>query len=64
MNQTNQRIVELIAEGMADKEIAKELNKKKRTIEKAISRMLKKYNCRNRAHLVVTIRPSITEESE
>lgn len=63
MNPKNQKILELIADGKADKEIAKELSIKTKTVNQAIHRMLKKYNCRNRAHLVVTILPSITEDS-
>jgi DNA-binding NarL/FixJ family response regulator len=61
MNANNLNILILISKGMADKEIAKELNIKIKTVNQAIHRMLKKHKCKNRTDLVVTILPTVTE---
>ena len=48
-------IAEQIAQGKTNKEIAEVLGISKRTADDYISRLLRKYSCRNRAELAVKI---------
>lgn len=50
-----EEIARYIAAGKANKEIAEELDKSKRTIDGWVHRLLRKYGCRNRAQLAVKI---------
>lgn len=48
-------IIELIGQGLTDKEIADRMGMKKRTVQDKIHNLLRKYDCRNRAQLVVKV---------
>jgi DNA-binding NarL/FixJ family response regulator len=48
---TERRVVELVAKGMANREIADKLNVSQRTIESHVSNMLNKTNLNNRTEL-------------
>lgn len=48
-----QYIISLIREGKANKEIAEQLHKPKRTIDDIIRRLLKKHRCKNRVELAI-----------
>jgi DNA-binding NarL/FixJ family response regulator len=48
-----QQIIELIRQGKANKEIAAEMFKSLPTIKASVSRLMKKYNCKNRVQLAL-----------
>jgi len=48
---TEQKVIQLLARGMANQEIAQQLNVSKRTIESHVSNMLNKTNLHNRTEL-------------
>ncbi len=55
-NQTDEKyIIELIREGKANKEIAALIHKTLGATENIIHRLLKKYNCKNRVQLALTV---------
>lgn len=54
-SQDEQYIIELIREGKANKEIAESIHKTIGATENIIHRLLKKYNCKNRTQLAVTV---------
>lgn len=55
MNEQNKRILELLSEGKALKEIADIIGMKERTIEKRLDNMRRKEHCRSTIQLVVKI---------
>ena len=53
-NQTDEKyIIELIREGKANKEIAAITYKSLGTIKQIVSRLMKKYDCKNRVQLAL-----------
>lgn len=53
-NQTDEKyIIELIREGKANKEIAAIIYKSVPTVKVYISKLMKKYNCKNRVQLAL-----------
>lgn len=48
-----QKVIELISSGMANKQIAKALDKSKHTIDGIVRQLLRKYDCKNRTELAV-----------
>lgn len=50
---TNDQIIQLLGSGFTVKEIATMLNMKKKTVEKRISTMKRKQDCKTVTHLVV-----------
>jgi DNA-binding NarL/FixJ family response regulator len=53
MNEQNKRILELLSEGKALKEIASEMNMHIKTVEKRLNKMRKKNKCVNRMELAM-----------
>ncbi len=49
--QTESYVIELIRQGLTNKEIAGYVHKRKRAVDDIIHRMLKKYKCKNRVEL-------------
>lgn len=54
-NQNNSEIIQLLGSGYTVKEVAAMLNMKKKTVEKRITTMRKKENCRTVTQLVVNM---------
>jgi DNA-binding NarL/FixJ family response regulator len=48
-----QKVIAMIAAGMANKEIAGELSTTTQSIKDKIHKLLRKYNCRNRTELAM-----------
>lgn len=46
-------IVDLIRQGKANKQIAAEINKSLPTVKVYVSKLMKKYNCKNRVQLAL-----------
>lgn len=46
------QIIQMVAEGMSNKEMASKLNRTEATVESWRTRIIKDYDCRNAAHLV------------
>jgi DNA-binding NarL/FixJ family response regulator len=59
MNEQNKRILELLAEGKALKEIAGEMEMHIKTVEKRLEKMRKENNCANRISLVVLFKSNV-----
>lgn len=55
ITETNAKIIQLMGEGNTDKEIASELKIPVRTVQKKVSTMLKKHECRTRTQLVLKV---------
>jgi DNA-binding NarL/FixJ family response regulator len=53
MPNTNDQIIQLLGSGFTVKEIAEMLQMKKKTVEKRISTMKRKQDCKTVTHLVV-----------
>lgn len=49
----NDKVIELIAEGKGNKEIATELSTTTQSIKDKIHKLLKKYKCKNRTELAI-----------
>lgn len=61
-NQIDEKyIIELIREGKANKEIADMINKSIPTVKVYISRLMKKYNCKNRVQLALKDYTKVTD---
>ena len=56
-----QYIIQLIREGKANKEIAAIIFKSVPTVKVHISRLMKKYNCKNRVQLALKDYTKVTE---
>lgn len=55
ITETNRKIIQLMGDGNTDKEIAALLNMPVKTVQKKVSTMLKKHDCRNRTQLVLKV---------
>jgi DNA-binding NarL/FixJ family response regulator len=53
MGKTENYIVELIRQGLTNKEIADRIHKQKRAVDDIIHRMLRKNKCKNRTELAM-----------
>lgn len=54
MNQTDEKyIIELIRQGKTNSEIAGIIYKSLSTVKQIVSKLMKKYNCRNRVQLAL-----------
>jgi DNA-binding NarL/FixJ family response regulator len=54
-NQTDEKyIIELIREGKTNSEIAGKIYKSLPTVKQIVSKLMKKYNCKNRVQLAFT----------
>jgi len=52
MTELDKKIIELISQGKTAKEIGKETNRSRRTIEHRIDRLKKKHNCKSLPQLI------------
>lgn len=55
ISESNMKIIRLMGDGKTDKEIADNMKMPIRTIRGRISTMLKKWDCKNRTHLVLKV---------
>ena len=55
ISESNMKIIQLMGDGKTDKEIAGITKTPIRTVRGRISSMLKKWDCKNRTHLVLKV---------
>lgn len=55
ITESNMKIIRLMGEGMANKEIAQEMNLSQRTIEDRVCKMMKDFDCKSRTQLVLKV---------
>lgn len=64
-NQVNeQQIIELIREGKANKEIAPLISKSLSATKMTVQKIMRKYNCRNRAQLAAMRNEELTKDTK